>query len=154
MNRPVLLSILFSIAGLASHVGAQDSTIYRGLDDKGHVVYSNSAKGLRNAQKVALPQPAISGTVAPSPPQASPSTPRQTTTSTATAAAAETGLAQNALAQALADQTAGKEPLPGERLGTAGGGSRLSPSYFSRQDELAKEVKDAQLRFDGANKVR
>ena len=38
----------------------------------------------------------------------------------------------------------GIEPLPGERLGIAGGGSRLAPAYFERQ---------ARLEDDGATLV-
>jgi hypothetical protein len=35
---------------------------------------------------------------------------------------------------------AGAEPLPGERIGTASGGSRLSDDYHARQKRLAEEV--------------
>ena len=34
---------------------------------------------------------------------------------------------------------AGVEPLPGERMGTANGGSRLSDDYLARQKRLAEE---------------
>lgn len=55
-------------------------------------------------------------------------------------------------------QKAGVEPLPGERLGIAGGGSRLGPDYFARQEQLAKDVQEARARLDAAyrrwNEVR
>lgn len=45
--------------------------------------------------------------------------------------------ARNALAT-------GKDPLPGERKGTAGGGSRLTDAYFERQKANEKAVRDAE----------
>ena len=41
--------------------------------------------------------------------------------------------ARKAVADAEAVLAKGKEPLPGERMGLAGGGSRLSEAYFARQ---------------------
>lgn len=53
---------------------------------------------------------------------------------------------------------AGIEPLPGERMGIAGGGSRLGPAYFARQEQLRKDVEDARASLDEAyrrwNEVR
>ena len=58
--------------------------------------------------------------------------------------------ARNALSRAEEAQINGKEPLPGERLGTAGGGSRLSDDYWARQQRLADAVKEARQRVDDA----
>jgi hypothetical protein len=58
--------------------------------------------------------------------------------------------ARNALSRAEEAQVNGKEPLPGERLGTAGGGSRLSDDYWARQQRLADAVKEARQRVDDA----
>lgn len=41
-------------------------------------------------------------------------------------------------------------PLPGERIGTAGGGSRLTPSYFARLEALDQAVAQARARLDEA----
>jgi len=49
---------------------------------------------------------------------------------------------------------AGREPLPGERLGTAGGRSRLSPEYESRIAELEREVETADARVKRAYEAR
>lgn len=38
----------------------------------------------------------------------------------------------------------GKEPLPGERTGTAGGKSRLNPAYWQRQEANELAVKNAE----------
>ena len=51
--------------------------------------------------------------------------------------------ARNALA-------AGKEPLPGERLGTAGGGNRLTDAYFQRQRANEQAVINAEKALEAA----
>lgn len=48
----------------------------------------------------------------------------------------------------------GREPLPGERLGTAKGGSRLSPEYENRIAELEREVAQAETRVKQAYEAR
>jgi uncharacterized protein DUF4124 len=42
----------------------------------------------------------------------------------------------------------GEEPLPGERTGTAGGGSRLNEAYWARQEKLKKDVELARLNLE------
>ena len=59
--------------------------------------------------------------------------------------------AEQALRDAEAAQATGKEPLPGERQGTAGGASRLTDEYWERQNALAAAVADARKRL---NEVR
>ncbi len=56
--------------------------------------------------------------------------------------------AEQALRDAEAAQAAGKEPLPGERQGTAGGASRLTDEYWERQKALAAAVADARKRVE------
>ena len=56
--------------------------------------------------------------------------------------------AEQALRDAEAAQAAGKEPLPGERQGTAGGASRLTDEYWERQKALADAVAEARKRLD------
>jgi hypothetical protein len=41
-------------------------------------------------------------------------------------------------------QQAGVEPLPGERTGNKGGGSRLNGMYWTRQELLARDVANAE----------
>ena len=60
-------------------------------------------------------------------------------------AAAEAKL--EAAKRALAE---GKEPLPGERKGTAGGQSRLSDEYWQRQKANQQAVENAQRALDEA----
>lgn len=44
----------------------------------------------------------------------------------------------------------GKEPLPGERKGTAGGASRLTEAYFQRQKANEQAVQKAQQKLNAA----
>lgn len=59
-----------------------------------------------------------------------------------------------ALVHARDAQQLGLEPLPGERLHNAGGGSRLTPVYFARQAALDEAVARAQANLDAAERAR
>ena len=48
----------------------------------------------------------------------------------------------------------GRVPLAGERVGNAGGGSRLRPTYFERQKRLELEVEQARARLNDAYRAR
>jgi hypothetical protein len=50
---------------------------------------------------------------------------------------------QDAVRAAEQARAAGKEPLAGERTGTAGGGSRLNDAYYERQRKLEEDVEKA-----------
>lgn len=52
-----------------------------------------------------------------------------------------------ALARAKENLEKGKEPLPGERIGTAGGKSRLTDEYWARQRANEQAVKNAEARL-------
>jgi len=56
--------------------------------------------------------------------------------------------AEKALQEAEAALAAGKEPLPGERQGTAGGASRLTDQYWERQRTLEAAVAEARKQLD------
>ena len=58
------------------------------------------------------------------------------------------------LAQAERALQPGREPLPGERLHNAGGGSRLLASYFERQRQLEKAVQQAREQLTEAYRLR
>lgn len=70
------------------------------------------------------------------------------------AANAEVTAAERDLVVARRKLEVGREPLPGERLGTAKGGSRLSPEYESRIAGLEREVAAAEERVKRAYEVR
>ncbi len=61
-------------------------------------------------------------------------------------ASADLNEARTRLAAAERQLTDGKEPLPGERTGNVGGGSRLNEAYWQRQS--ANEAAVAQARAD------
>jgi hypothetical protein len=58
--------------------------------------------------------------------------------------------ARAALEQAETAREKGVEPLAGERLGTAGGRSRLGDDYWRRQQQLDEGVRQARQRLDDA----
>lgn len=66
------------------------------------------------------------------------------------AADGEVVAASEALKEAERRREAGVEPLPGERVGNAGGATRLAPPYFDRQQALDHEVSAAQQRLEQA----
>jgi hypothetical protein len=70
------------------------------------------------------------------------------------AALAEVNTAERELAVARRKLELGREPLPGERLGLKGGGTRLSPEYEARVGTLEKEVSAAEARLKRAYEAR
>jgi len=62
--------------------------------------------------------------------------------------------AQKALADAESALQNGRTPLPGERRGNVGGGSRLTEAYFQRLKNLEAQVKQAKQRLDKAYEAR
>ena len=59
--------------------------------------------------------------------------------------------AEERVREAEAALANGKEPLPGERTGTAGGASRLNDSYWARQKKLREDLVSAR---DNLNRLR
>ena len=62
--------------------------------------------------------------------------------------------AEEALRNAEAARAAGKEPLASERLGTAGGGSRITDAYYERQKKLDADVEQARRELEQARSGR
>ncbi len=62
--------------------------------------------------------------------------------------------AQKALADAESALQKGRTPLPGERRGNVGGGSRLTGAYFQRLRQLETRVEQAKERLDRAYGAR
>jgi hypothetical protein len=56
--------------------------------------------------------------------------------------------AEEALRNAEAARAAGKEPLASERIGTAGGASRITDDYYARQKKLDDAVEKARRELD------
>lgn len=64
----------------------------------------------------------------------------------------DTRSAYIALQQAVARRDQGGESLPGERTGSAAGGSRPNENYFARQAILEQDVENARKRYEAALK--
>ena len=62
--------------------------------------------------------------------------------------------AEQQLESARSKLANGKEPLPGERQGTAGGASRLTEAYYQRQQANERAVVEAQRKLDAARSGR
>lgn len=70
------------------------------------------------------------------------------------AAEAKIKAAEQALRDAEERRQLAVEPLPGERMGTAGGRSRLTPEYFERQRAMEADVDTARAGLDEAYRLR
>ena len=143
-------AVLAAAAGLA-----QAQQVFKYVMPNGQIVYSDKpVPGGRLVDEIAPPPPAGA---------APPPTPRQEQLQEQRNAVrerlsdrdrefqrAQANLqdARNRLAQAERTLVAGKEPLPGERTGNVGGGSRLNEMYWQRQaaNEASVEQARAQLR--------
>jgi hypothetical protein len=78
---------------------------------------------------------------------------RAATGAAATQGERELDEARRQLQQAEAAREAGKEPLPGERIGIVGGGSRLTEAYHARQKSLDDAVEVARKRVSDAQRA-
>jgi hypothetical protein len=67
---------------------------------------------------------------------------------------AELAQARQNLQKAQAAAEAGKEPLPGERIGSVGGNSRLTDAYFERQKSLELALDSARKRVQQLESAR
>jgi hypothetical protein len=148
---------------LSSAVAAQ--TIYKVQTADGAILFTDSpppgSKILDERVSKPSPKPAASTAPAPSKPiilpgpGPDPSMPRVMPKSNSLdAAVQEVAAAETALQVAKRRLELGREPLPGERLGLAGGGSRLSPDYETRIASLEREVADAEARVAKAYAAR
>jgi hypothetical protein len=164
MHR-VLAAICLAVVPLVAF-----GTIYKVRMPDGSILFTDSpppgGKIIEERQptptpSVAVPKPPArpaSGTVAPSKPAAPagtrPDAAAEAAPQTLDAAIAEISDAERELAVARRRLEAGREPLPGERIGTAKGGSRLSPDYERRLAELEREVAEAEARAKRAYEAR
>jgi hypothetical protein len=143
-------AILLLIANAAS--AAQP--VYKSTMPDGKVIYAE--KPVPGAKQVATlePPPAATGMTAVTP--AEKARVGQAKSRAAGAATQQSGLdeARRQLQQAEAARENGKEPVAGERLGTAKGGSRLNDTYFDRQKSLDAQVEAARKRVSDLERGR
>jgi hypothetical protein len=142
LRAAVLLALACSAAGWAQ-------TIFKSIMPDGRVIYGE--KPVPGAKKVEpfVPQTGNTGVRTVSPEEQ-----RQVQESAAAKIRRDDDRrtqiqdAQKAVQDAEAAQVAGKEPLPGERLGTASSANRLTEAYFERQQALEAAVTAARKRFN------
>jgi hypothetical protein len=141
---------------LAAPAAAQ--TVYRYVTPDGRTIFSDQPVPGAKLQGTVAPPAPPSGAPAPAPVESRPPSPVDQSAEARLQrlrnATAEVEAATQALAQARAQLEAGKEPLPGERTGTAGGGSRLNEDYWARQAANEAAVAKAQSRLDAAVAAR
>jgi len=136
----------------AGVTGAQAQTIFKYQRPDGEIVYSDSP--VKGAKRVGEVDPA------PAPAAAQAEVPRRAPdlAERRSAALDDADARIKAAAQALQEaekrQQKGIEPMPGDRLGNAGGNSRLAPRYFSRQQDNAADVDAARANLEEAYRLR
>ena len=136
-------------AALISTAPAWAQVIYKSTMPDGRVIYSEkAAPGAKKVEEI-VPQTGKTGVGgAATPGEKQELQKREGARQKDEARQQEIRAAEQALQDAEAARIGGKEPLPGERLGTAGGGSRLSDSYFERQKSLEDAVNAARKRLE------
>ncbi|MEG1970947.1 MAG: hypothetical protein RR101_12605 [Burkholderiaceae bacterium] len=150
-NAARLVSVLLS---LPLAVFAQ-TTIYKVQLPDGSIGFTD--KPPANAKILESREPGRNVNVIPSP--AKPSAIERNSSSSSAANAFDTAhdeviAATQALEDAKQRQADGRETLPGERIGLAGGGTRVSPAFEARQKSLAEAVAAAEERLTQAYQAR
>ena len=145
-----LAIVIGTLLGTSAAFAAQ--TLYKSTMPDGKIIYGETpAPGARRVDTVE-PPPAKTGVTSATESEKA----RAAQAAAKAGAAAQPAPALNdarlALQKAEAARDAGKEPLPGERLGTAGGGSRLTEAYFERQKSLELGVDAARKRVQELEK--
>jgi hypothetical protein len=137
---------------LASFMAGAAQTLYKSTMPDGKVVYGETpVPGAKRVDTVA-PPPAKTGTATITPQEKARAEQARSSPAPQQSAALED--ARRQLLKAEAARDAGKEPLPGERLGTAGGNSRLTDAYFERQKSLELAVDAARKRVQQLEAAR
>ncbi|MBI4194047.1 MAG: DUF4124 domain-containing protein [Betaproteobacteria bacterium] len=120
----------------------------------GKVIYGEKPEpGAKRVEKVVPPPPKPGITIVTPADKARADQAARQRTARTEALQRELEAARKQLQRAEAAREAGKEPLPGERLGTAGGTSRLTEPYFERQKKLEQAVEAARKRLEKAEEA-
>lgn len=137
----------------ASGVFAQ--AMYKSTMPDGSVVYGEKPEpGARQVEKVTAPPQKSGITVVTPADKAKADQQARQRIVTEDAKRREVEAATKQLQDAEAAREAGKEPLPGERLGIATGGrTRLTDEYWARQKTLEEAVEAARKRLDQAQQA-
>jgi len=146
------LAGLLVVALLAQPATAQ--TLYKSVTPDGRVLYSD--KPPPDAVKTEKKQLDTSKQGVVPPTEREKSTLRQLETGRKTRESKQDSMRklEIALHDAEVALTMGKEPQPYERLGTAGGGQRLTDDYWVRQKKLEAAVEQARRNLEKARSGR
>ncbi|HEX7385491.1 MAG TPA: hypothetical protein VF291_14335, partial [Burkholderiaceae bacterium] len=136
--------------------------VYKYVYPDGRIVYSDEpVPGARLEAQVEAPPPPDMSSPPAAPPRPVPAAPAPASgkaPATLDQAWDRLKLARQQLKEAKARLESGREPLEGERTGTATGGSRLNDTYWARQkanesavDAAEKRVREAQ---EAVNQLR
>jgi hypothetical protein len=148
MNR-LLTSGFCVLAALLLHPAAAQ-VLYKSTLPDGRIVYGD--KPAENAVKVEETRPDISkqGIGGTTPREQEALKDLEKARQQREAGQGKVQSAEQALRNAEAARAAGKEPLEGERIGTAGGASRLNEAYYDRQRKLEEAVEKARRELEAA----
>ena len=139
-------SLALVAALCATAVPAAAQPVYKSTMPDGKVIYSEKpVPGARRVDTVE-PPPAKTGTTTVTPGEQARAAAKPPPEIAPQQSPIEE--ARKQLKQAEAAREAGKEPLAGERQGTAGGTSRLTEAYFVRQKSLELAVEAARKRVE------
>ena len=136
-------------AALMATAPAWAQVIYKSIMPDGRVIYGEKAvPGAKKVEEI-VPQTGKTGVGGEATPgEKQQLEQRENVRQKEEARQQEIRAAEQAVQDAEAARINGKEPLPGERQGTAGGASRLSESYFERQKALEDAVNAARKRLE------
>lgn len=134
--------------------GAFAQAMYKSTMPDGKVIYGEKpAPGAKQVETVTPPPPKSGISVVTPADKAKVDQRVKQRAATEDAKRREVEAATKQLQQAEAALEAGKEPLPGERLGIVGGGTRLTDEYWARQKRLEAAVEAARKRLDQAQQA-
>ena len=143
MRRALLLAALF-----AGELAAQP--VYKSTLPDGRVIYGDQPDPAAAKVEESRPDTSSRGIGGITPGEAQALEQMEKTRRERDSSDARLQALQKTLLDAEAAQAAGKEPLPGERIGIAGGASRLDDSYWARQRALEDAVLKARRDLDEA----
>ena len=152
MTRFVAVLLFGASAALAQQ------PVYKSTMPDGSIVYGEKpTPGAAKVETIETPpaKTGISTALTPEEKARAEALAKQRAQAAAVDAAREDRLAQarKAVADAEAAIAKGKEPLPGERIGLAGGGSRLTEAYFARQKNLEEALAKARKNLAEAQRT-
>jgi hypothetical protein len=146
----IVSAIACCLAAALLAPAASAQTLYKSTMPDGKVIYGD--KPMPDAVKVEKSKPDTSkkGIAPPSKGEAATLKDLEAARLKREGAQDKVSAAQKALESAEAARAAGKEPVAGERLGTASGQQRLTDGYWARQKKLDQDVENARRALDQA----